>query len=256
MDRPDEDDGGRRSEDAGEPDRERDRSVRLFSRRVRKSCSNCWVNSAASKDLCDGGGGGGGGGGDVGDGGRGGDVGDGGRGGDVGDGGGGGAREGGLEPAMMRNCSKANRLEVVSICVIQDGIRCMAEVALVAVLFDSSCGVEERKVSLRPQSLHSRDLATLENDCDRVSKLRRQEQQREMISSIDPRSRCLGRVCPAAESEEGQRKNEDEGEGERVSVEECLERGGVRARGRVRAGWRALGAGRWALGAGRWAREE
>ena len=176
------------------------------------------------------------------------DVGDGGRGGDVGDGGGGGAREGGLEPAMMRNCSKANRLEVVSICVIQDGSRgmAMAEVALVAVLFDSSCGVEERKVSLRPQSLHSRDLATLENDCDRVSKLRRQEQQREMISSIDPRSRCLGRVCPVAESG-------------RV-------RGRVRMRVRVRGSvWKnassevecgpgdecGLAGGRWALGAGR-----
>ena len=68
MERPDEEDSGRRSEGAGEPDRDRDRSVRLFSRRVCRSCSNCCVNPAASKGPR---------------------------------GGGGGAREGGLEPAMM-----------------------------------------------------------------------------------------------------------------------------------------------------------
>lgn len=65
-----EEDSGRCSEGAGEPDRDRDRSVRLFRRRVCKSWAKSCVNAVGSKGLC-------------------------------GVGGGGGARVGGLEPAMM-----------------------------------------------------------------------------------------------------------------------------------------------------------
>ena len=65
-----EEDSGRGSEGAGEPDRDRDRSVRLFRRRVCKSWAKSCVNAVGSKGLC-------------------------------GVGGGGGARVGGLEPAMM-----------------------------------------------------------------------------------------------------------------------------------------------------------
>ena len=40
---------------AGEPDRDRDCAVRVFNRRVLKSCSNWWVRSVALKVLwgCD-----------------------------------------------------------------------------------------------------------------------------------------------------------------------------------------------------------
>jgi len=49
----DEDDDNVRSCGSGEPDRERGRSVRLFSLLVRSSCSNCRVSSVASKSLRD-----------------------------------------------------------------------------------------------------------------------------------------------------------------------------------------------------------
>lgn len=50
----------------------------------------------------------------------------------------------------------------------------MADVALVAILLNSSCGVGEPRISGQPQSLHSRDLATLENDGDNGTRLRRE----------------------------------------------------------------------------------
>lgn len=113
----------------------------------------------------------------------------------------------------------------------------MAKPALVVVLLNSSCGVGEAGVSGRPQSLHSRDLATLEDACNEATQLRREQQHLEMNRSTDG----LDRLPWTSEC-----FVEREGVGDwRLKIEDWQQ---CRS-GEWESGCAGRGAGRWASGA-------